>query len=507
MVNMDIDKRKRNKMIQVIFVDIIMALTVVALVFVLVAIVEGWRLSSNLKLEQNGMAQIESLPTGAKVIIDGRQDFNETNISKLLSAGEHEVVLKKDGYDSWSKKINIMSGILTRLKNPRLFKQERLTEMVSEYTSLRAVYAAPDHRSLLVSTDETTRWQYITALGSDRVNIEEVDFKGIFTNTSDGKFTGKVLQLIWNETSEKVLMQVESGGKIEWGMINLRKVSESINLSQAILKYLDKNEKKVLMDANEKKKLTGTEKNLEQVVIEDAVANKFLAIIDGNLQEIDVVARTLSEAYLKNIAKFKVAGSEVIYLTRAEKDKKQIGIYKIGDKAGIEIETVVRSKIDAPVQLAISEFDGKKYMGMVVGDQFTVYRTKEYPLYGDKENMPERINEERLDFVPERFEKSANGELFVATAGMDLMVYDLDLEETNRFQHKNAGLNYLDNYMMFDVIDGKMEAFDFDGSNRRTILDKNLAAGFDAVINSNNRYLYYVVRTESGFKLLRDKLV
>ena len=51
---MDIDKRKRNKMIRVIFVDIIMSLAVVALVFVLVAIVEGWRLSSNLKLERNG---------------------------------------------------------------------------------------------------------------------------------------------------------------------------------------------------------------------------------------------------------------------------------------------------------------------------------------------------------------------------------------------------------------------------------------------------------------------
>ena len=106
---MDIEKRKRNKLIRIIFVDIIMSLAVVGLVFVLVAVVEGWRLGSNLKLEQNGMAQIESLPTGAKVVIDGKQDFNETNISKLLSAGEHEITLWKEGFDSWTKKINITS--------------------------------------------------------------------------------------------------------------------------------------------------------------------------------------------------------------------------------------------------------------------------------------------------------------------------------------------------------------------------------------------------------------
>ena len=46
---MDIEKRKRNKLIKIIFVDIIMSLAVVGLVFVLVAVVEGWRLGSNLK--------------------------------------------------------------------------------------------------------------------------------------------------------------------------------------------------------------------------------------------------------------------------------------------------------------------------------------------------------------------------------------------------------------------------------------------------------------------------
>ena len=60
---------------------------------------------------------------------------------------------------------------------------------------------------------------------------------------------------------------------------------------------------------------------------------------------------------------------------------------------------------------------------------------------------------------------------------------------------------------MFDVVDGKMEVFDFDGANRRTILNQDVAFGFDAVINSNNRYMYYVTKTADGYSLKRDKLI
>jgi len=503
MRNMDIDKRKRNRMIRVIFVDIIMSLAVVALVFVLVAIVEGWRLSSNLKLEQNGMAQIESLPTGAKVIIDGRQDFNETNISKLLPAGEHEITLKKDGYDSWSKKINIVSGLLTRLRNPRLFKQNRKTEIVENYNNLRFVYAAPDHRSILLASDQTTKWKYITALGSDKVSIEEIDVKKIFSGTFDGQFPGEILQVSWNETGEKILLQVKKSNQIEWGLINLRKPSESINLSQAILKYTDRSEKNIMGGENEK---SNTKRDLSDLVIEDAAANKFIALIDGNLQEVDAVAKTLSEPYLKNIAKFKMSGSEIIYLTNVEKDKRQIGIYRLGDKGGIDLETVVRSKKDAVINLGIVDFDGKKYLSTTIDGQFRVYRTNDYPTYGSSDNIPEKITEEKLDFVPQNFMTSSNGEFFIAETDGKFMIYNLDLEELSLVEHKNKRIAWLDNYMMFDIVDGKMEVFDFDGGNRRMILDKGLATGFDAVINSNNRYLYYITKTDTGYSLQRDKL-
>ena len=144
---------------------------------------------------------------------------------------------------------------------------------------------------------------------------------------------------------------------------------------------------------------------------------------------------------------------------------------------------------------------------MTIDNQLMVYRADDYPTYGNNDKMPIKINEEKLDFVPVSLKRSTNGEFFVAVTNENLMVYNLDLEEINYVEHKNSEVRWLDNYTLFDIVDGRMEVYDFDGENRRTILDRNLVAGFDAVINSNNRYLYYIIKTETGLSLQRDKLI
>ena len=167
----------------------------------------------------------------------------------------------------------------------------------------------------------------------------------------------------------------------------------------------------------------------------------------------------------------------------------------------------MRSKKDAAIGLAISEFDSKKYLCITVDDQLLVYRANEYPTYGNNDNSFEKISEEKLGFVPNELIKSGNGEFFIAKSDKKFMIYNLDLEELSYVEHQNSNISWLDYYLMFDVVNGKMKVFDFDGANRRTILNQGVAAGFDAVINSNDRYMYYVTKTVDGYSIKRDKLI
>ncbi|RLA89661.1 MAG: hypothetical protein DRG20_04400 [Deltaproteobacteria bacterium] len=52
---------------------------------------------------------IRSNPPGAKIIIDGKEK-GETPFSLTISPGEHNVIIKKDGYSTWKKNIEIKKG-------------------------------------------------------------------------------------------------------------------------------------------------------------------------------------------------------------------------------------------------------------------------------------------------------------------------------------------------------------------------------------------------------------
>ena len=133
---MDLEKRARRQSLRVIISETIMVLTVVIMVVVLGFVVSGYWINSDFKVERQGMLQIYSVPTGADVEVDGDSPwFQRTNTSKVLSSGEHNIVLTKDGYDSWSKTVNIGEGLLYRLHYPRLFLKEREKENIYDATA------------------------------------------------------------------------------------------------------------------------------------------------------------------------------------------------------------------------------------------------------------------------------------------------------------------------------------------------------------------------------------
>ena len=128
---MDLEKRARRQSLRVIVSEAVMVIAVAAMVIVLALIVSGYWLNADFEVERQGMLQIYSIPTGANVEVDGDAPwFQRTNTSKILASGEHTVTLTKDGYDSWSKTINISEGLLYRLHYPHLFLLEREKEKV-----------------------------------------------------------------------------------------------------------------------------------------------------------------------------------------------------------------------------------------------------------------------------------------------------------------------------------------------------------------------------------------
>ena len=511
--NMDFDKEKRNQLIRVVIVDVISFFAVIFMVFVLVAVVKGWRLNRKLEFEQYGMVQAESLPTGAKVVADGRE-IAETNISKLLSASEHEIVLKKDGYDTWSKKISITSGKLLRLKYPRLFKQSRETEVLATEKDLSFFETATNHRAILYGLKESPKFKYVTNLEGDTTTTE-FDVTNYTSFVSNGKFTGSLKKIIWNENSEKAVVNLVSGEASEWLLLNFKEATKSVNLTKVISGYTDKDIEKIVqekkLEAKEAEDFTKTEKAknsyvISEVQISDGQATRLMMLIDGKIREVNLNEKIIYETIVTDVAKFSMYGSELAFVKKLNADKKfVISIFKLRDTGEIKIDEVDESVGLNQIFVNLTEFYGEKYFNTVIGQKLRVYNTDDYPNHDSKNTSLNLALEKTLEAVPSEFYTSANGEFFMGVSGNKVMLVNLELMELLQFEHQNNTIRQLDYYLMFDVVDGKMQVYDFDHDNQRTILEK-VANGFDAVINHNNRYLYYVGTSENGLQIKRDKL-
>lgn len=148
---MDFEKAKRRQSIKVIISEVIMFFTVIVTVVILAFVVSGYWINENFEVERQGMLQISSSPTGASINIDDESSWSQkTNTSKVLATGEHKVTLTKDGYDSWSKTINISEGLLYRLHYPRLFPLKRNISAVYDAIGASQVFLSDDREKLLI---------------------------------------------------------------------------------------------------------------------------------------------------------------------------------------------------------------------------------------------------------------------------------------------------------------------------------------------------------------------
>jgi|GEM_PF-254207 len=510
---MDIERERRVRNIRVILVDILMVLSMVAIVVILIGLLAGYRISSDLTVQQNGLISIHTQPTGADVIIDGEQEFMPSNLSKMLSGGTHEIVLKKKGYDTWTKTVTITPGWALRLEYPRLFKLEREKEVVQNFSDLTEktvvdsetnreeistvvepktvnfMYAAPDSRRIFLSVDGT--WQVISNLGGDVKNTT-LNISKIFSKTTLEKIkeqTATVSEIAWSENAERAIVKVGD----EWAMIDLVNINNSLNLTSGLTKSLPKDTVTLSVVEN-------TETKIERAKF--VGSNMAIILSDGELSRVDFTAKTQSASIISNVTDFVVYGKYVTYIEKTKDGEKSLGIFSDEDLPYniYEFENVNESST-----FLLSSFNSEKYIGFMDGNQLLIYRGKDFAV--KKISEMSKILEETLDINAKSAMLSENSEFMVFRDGNQVVVFDAELEEVKAYDYGNDTTKFLEWFIMYRVGEnGEVIAWDFDGENIRTLVAEKVSEEFPVFINSNGKYLYYMTFEDGVYNLIREKL-
>jgi len=454
---MDSEKRARWQSRRVIISEALMVISVVATVTILAFIVSGYWLNSNFEVERQGMLQISSLPTGATIEVDGASSWlQRTNSSKVVSSGEHTVTLTKDGYDSWTKTVNVSEGLLYRLHYPRLFLTDRTKEIISLTSSNSATpetvtkaSVSPDRNSLLL-IDNTTSWS-LTNLNNDKPALRAVDISKVFPSSvsiaagaKQGLFTGTIKSLNWARDNEHILFEIENTSGREWILVNIKNPTDFINLTREFA--ADFSEVKILNDS----------------------ASSLLALLGGNLRRIDVPSRQLSAILAEKVNFFDHYDLEVVFATDSSVQLLDLGNGKITPLLTTE----------TPSKPVISKFYDDKYITILEGTSVSVYQ---------KQDFAETFAA-TLSFAPEKVKVGHDGEFILMYSGGQIATLDMEATLVREWS-LDADFGWLDNDMLYDVKDGVLTVYDYDGLNARA-LASNVSSTLPVTITSD-KWLYY----------------
>ncbi len=447
---MDLEKRAMRQSLRVIISEIIMVITVIITVIILALLVSGYWLNGNFEVERQGMLQIHSIPTGANVEVDGDSPwFQRTNTSKVLSSGEHKIVLTREGYDTWEKTVNISEGLLYRVNYPRLFLKERKKSPYFDVSAVTFATISPDNNYILL-TNNTTNWTLLK-LDSDEPKTTSVDiatftdFASIATGAKTGLFTGEIVSASWDSACEHVLLKLKNDSAIEWLLVNVKNSAKSLNLTREFALSFDK------------------------IRIFDNSTGNLLALKDGNLRKIDVAGRQISSILASGVINFDFYDSEIIYSTNDA-----VEIMKIGDT-----EPTILTAVDAPVKPYISRFYDDKYITLVSGDTVQLYK---------KDDFSEVLTD-TISFIPSSTKIGHDGNFVLFQADNNVAVLDMEIMSVAEWQLDSVDSGWLDGSMLYSVKDGELIVYDFDGLNRRE-LSTGVSPRHPITITSN-KWLYY----------------
>ena len=479
---MDRAKSKKIRNIRVIATNIFMSISVVAIVFVLMLIAMGFTFNESGGLEQAGLVQIVSNPSGANVEINGANQVSHTDFSKMLSAGEHTIRVSKSGYDTWTKKLKIDAGLLTRVEWVRLFPKQSDKQDVLEFDTLRLATFSPDRKHLLALEENGDAFHFID-IQDDKPQSKDLPLSECFGTKSKTIHNGAISILSWNNDNTKIIAKWTNNDNTSWYLINLNHPDQSINLTQ---KY------NLVFDS---------------ILIANDAANKLWALENGNLRLIDANSSTISSTIASDIKKIANNKSTVSFInteTTEDDDKKSthynLNVYKEGEQSYTQLAALDNVDENTTIRLAMGTYWSDEWLAYSIDRKFSIISGK-YPSYEkDKaDSLKERYSSE-LESIPQFASVNANHRIIVLAGEKNIFSFDIETNEQFNYSFANSltGIAWLDDYLLWQNVDNNIIARDFDGENRRNII-KSVDNQLPVTISENDKYLYYfnIVEAES----------
>ena len=484
---------KHKQLLQRIAIYTIMTLSVILLVVVLVFFMRGYRFDTKGgRIEQGGLVQLVSQPSGASVTIDGRSFGSRTTAKTTMNTGEHVISMQRTGYLPWQKTVSVKAGEVLWLNYARLIPKERPVETVADLDTPVSSLVSPNSKWMIIASKKPSENFKLIDLSQNDIEPVSLDLpEELITDSADAS-KSSLSVTSWDFSNHHVLVRhayITDNGKKknEWLVIDTQQPEKSANITTAL----------------------GIDPST--VVFSSATNRQVYALVNGTVRRIEVESRTMSGPLVSQVESFKVTRKALFYTTLRDA---KTGVRSVGYLSGNSVKPrTIRSFTD----------DGKKQLNIVSGDYFD--QTYTAISYGDtieimKGELPRSDSSVALSLSlqttittpsPVNFlNYRLGGRFIVAQTDNAFIVHDAELAKTTTTPIKGESvqateLHWLDGFHVWSDQGGVLRMYEFDGANQHELM--SVAPGFDAALSPSGAYLYAVTADDSGYRLSRVRMI
>lgn len=462
-----------------------MTLSVVVIVALLMLVVLGYSYNQrDGKLEQGGLLQFSSIPTGATVTLDELVLGQRTNTKATVDTGSHSVSFDLAGYRSWKKTIDIAPGQIGWVNYARLVPAKLTNETLRTFSTVTSSVASPRHHYVLIHEAADQPSFELANIQDDTVRYTTLTLpQTVYTAPSEGRSQSFTI-VSWSYNEDAVL------------------IKHTYNDTQAEWIYLDRNQPQQSININ-----TSFGVAPQQLVFAGDGNRLLFAQTDDTVRRMNLDDQTLSRPLATKVANFAVYDEKsLIYTSSAIDGKRTVG-YATTDIA----QPVVMSSYpadDKPLFASMESYFNKRYVSVLYGERLAI-TSGNLPTLTDKGNLKLYA----LVSVPANAQEltmSRNGRFSFIRTTDGFATYDLELQKYNKtiwaYQPQNQRpLQWLDDYVLWSDNGGYARIYDFDGANQQTLMQ--VAEGNAFTLSSNDKYIYGITQSDKGLSLTRAKML
>ena len=283
-------KRTRN----ILFSIFVISFLIVAPLTVFYSL--GWRFDfENFKIVQTGSFYFRAWPKSSEIFIDDKLKdktdvFFGSALVDSLAPDNYKIEVRKEGYYSWYKTLEIEKREVTEIKNVTLIPQNTNFEISAE--GVEEMFVSPNNGKIIVKEESSDgKWSlklYELESGIKSQIVGETDFssKGV-----------DLFNLKFSSDSNRIILELGLKEKLQYYILDIKK-------SPAVITRLD------FIDSSEE--IYFHPKDNNKVFITQDVVDKRKNII--TLNEVDYVGKEIFAPTFVNVVTVTITDNNIYYL-------------------------------------------------------------------------------------------------------------------------------------------------------------------------------------------------